>query len=100
MEVTGIDEKAYRITLADNCYQKTPLMRFTTDAGTLADQYDLVIINRDEPLLPPERLAALLGHARAVLIRKDIAPRYVPLLDTERFKVRTEDKVFEAYSVL
>ena len=100
VEVTGIDEKAYRITLADNCYQKTPLMRFTTDAGTLADQYDLVIINRDEPLLPPERLAALLGHARAVLIRKDIAPRYVPLLDTERFKVRTEDKVFEAYSVL
>ena len=100
MEITGIDEKAYRIALADNCYQKTPSMRFTTCADDVADQYDLVIINRDEPLMPPERLAALLGHARTVMVRKDIAPRYVPLLDAKRFKVRTEDKVFEAYSVL
>ncbi len=100
MDITGIDEKAYRITLADNCYQRTVSMHFTTNADDLRDQYDLIIINRDEPLLPQERLSALVAHAKTVMIRKNIAERYEPMIDTGRFKVKEEDKVFVAYSIL
>lgn len=99
MEIRGIDEKAYRITLADNCYQKTDLMRFTTNPADLNQQYDVIIINRDENLLEKETLKSLVEHAKTILIRKDILEEYIDIIDTKRLNVQQEDGVFVAFTV-
>lgn len=98
MEIRGIDEKEYRVTLANNCYQKTDLMRFTTNPADLNQQYDLIIINRDEGLLDKDSLKSLVDHAKAVLIRKDILKKYKDIIDTKKFNVQQEDNVFVGFT--
>ncbi len=100
LEITGIDEKEYHITLADNCYRKTKSLQFTTQADELKSRYDIIILNHDENILGKEALTALIKHAKTIIIRKSITDKYIDLIDTKKFNVKEEDYLFTAYSII
>jgi hypothetical protein len=69
LRITGYDADEDAIAIAANCYQKTPLMQFTTDAAALNNgHYDAVVINKtpagETAFLP------LLLHTEVVIVRK------------------------------
>lgn len=98
MNITGVDCRAYPVTLAENCYQKTGNMRFASNTKALSAQYDMIIINRDENIVNEEVLKSLFGHAKAVLIKKELVEKYAAWMEEAHFNVKDEDRLYVSYS--
>lgn len=99
IDVTGFDRDLDAVTLCENCYKKTKLMRFTSKKSVLQEQYDVVVFNKYEESIDAETIKPLIRSAEIVVIRKKIIEKYELFLTDLDFNVREEDKVFFAYII-
>jgi predicted RND superfamily exporter protein len=99
IKITGFDDNKNSISIANNCYQKTNLMNFTSDFDKLNTQYDVVMINSDVNISDEEPLEKILSNAKTIFIRKTIKEKYYNLLDPDKFKVRQEDNLYIVFSI-
>ncbi|MDL2262719.1 MMPL family transporter, partial [Bacteroidales bacterium OttesenSCG-928-I21] len=100
IEIAGYDTDENAIRIADNCYQKTERMQFTTDSSVLQSAYDIIIVNKDEKAIDDETIKNLFLNAKTVIVRKDIAVKYENVLKNAHFNVKEEDTAYVAYTVL
>ena len=97
INIVGFDVDSEEISLADNCYQKTEMMRFTSEYSVLNDNYDVVIINKVKIVVDEEIMQQLFTNAQTVIIRKDMPDKYNSMLDRLQFKKAGWDKIFVIY---
>jgi predicted exporter len=98
--IVGFDACTEDLTIADNCYQKTDRMHFTSDVSVLNEEYETLIIHKDFPISDESVLSGLFAHAKVVVLRKNTTTAYDPLLKAFHFKKKDEDAIFTVYVII
>jgi predicted RND superfamily exporter protein len=98
LEILGFDTDWEAVTLADNCYQKSDAIRFSTDFDVLNNRYDVVIINKTTIITGESLMKTLFAGAKTVLLRKDRTDKYSRLLIDTGFRQAGSDNLFTVYT--
>jgi len=97
LQVVGLDKNKEMIAIANNCYQKTNSLLFTTDDSVLDDNYDVIVFNRKERFLTDDEIVKLLTHTKVVIIRGQIEKSFATIIEQKSLKKVEQNDLFSVF---